>query len=118
MVRFHSCGAVASRHFILGWKVNNDCLVAKSNGHFSVVNLLDFSAVFDIVHKYFLLNMLPGFSSLSFAFLPLPVFSVAILLGSFLSLPLTFNMLLGISYPCPWLYWEFLHLYFWPKYFS
>lgn len=114
MVHFHSCGAVASRHFILGWKVNNDCLVAKSNVYVSVINLLDLSTVFDIVDNYFLLHMLPGFPSLSLAFLPLPVFSVATLLGSFLSLPLTLNMLLGLSYPCPWLYWGFLHLYFWP----
>lgn len=63
LVHFHSCGVVASQRFILGWKVNNDCLVAKSNGHFSVINLLDLSVVFDIVDIYLLLNALPGFPS-------------------------------------------------------
>lgn len=107
MVHFHSCGAVASQHFILGWKVNNDCIVAKSNGHFSVISLLDLSTVFHIVDDYLLLNTLLGFLSLFLAFPPLPVFSVGSLLGSFLSLFLTLNILLGLSYPGPWLHWEF-----------
>lgn len=100
MVQFHSCGAVASQHFILGWKVNNDCLVAKSNGHFSVINLLDLSTVFEIVDYCLFLNTLPGFPSPFLAFLPLPVFAVGILLGSFLSLLLTLNIPFGIFYPC------------------
>ena len=55
LVQFHSCGAAASQHFILGWKVNSNCLVVESNEHFSVTNLLDLSTVFKIVDYYLFL---------------------------------------------------------------
>lgn len=43
-----SRGPVASLLYSLGWEVNNDSFVAKSSGHFSVINLLDPSAAFNV----------------------------------------------------------------------
>ena len=39
---------VAAQYYTLGWKVNNDCLVAESSEPFSVINLLDLSTAFDV----------------------------------------------------------------------
>lgn len=111
MVPFHSCEVVAPQHFISGRKVSRDCLVAKSNGHFSVINLLDLLTIFDTVDCYFLLNTSLDFSFPFLAFLPLLVFSVGMILGSVLSF-LTLNIPCGLSYACPWPHREFLNLYF------
>lgn len=41
-----SCGPAASQ--LYGWEFNSDSFGAKSSGHFSVINLLDPSAAFNV----------------------------------------------------------------------